>query len=74
MENKIIQIIPAPKNLYAIYDDEKKEIISKILCLGLTDSGDILLLDVDEYGIVGEATDAVNFKNIAWRGGAVPMD
>lgn len=74
MDNKIIQIMPAPESLYAVYYNEKKEIISKILCLGLTDGGDILLLDIDEYGIVSEATDAVNFKNIAWRGRSIPMD
>ncbi|WP_280524736.1 hypothetical protein [Staphylococcus chromogenes] len=35
MEEKYIQIIPAPNNLYAIYEDAGEEIESKIIMFAL---------------------------------------
>lgn len=46
MKEKIIQIIPAPANLYAIYAVDGGEGISEVVCLALTDSGKVLAMDV----------------------------
>lgn len=37
MGKKIIQLIPAPENLYALYEDGEEPIQDKIVCLALVD-------------------------------------
>ena len=54
------QIIPAPKGLVAIFDDEGKEIHSPILCLALTYVGDIEVLDYELENV----RDAGNFLRL----------
>ena len=44
------QIIPAPDNLYVIYKDGEEEFEVKVLCLGLTNSGDVVMIDSDDNG------------------------
>ncbi|KSU86567.1 hypothetical protein AS180_17930 [Priestia veravalensis] len=71
MAEKIIQIIPAPKNLYAVYQDDehpKEPILSKIICLGLTDQGEVVLMDMDETGFIDMADNAMNYKGAKWGG------
>lgn len=66
MENKIIQIIPAPTNLFVSYKDtegrhEEDRIESPVLCLALTKGGEILLMDLGGDGVVDNAITASNF-------------
>ncbi|TYR78441.1 hypothetical protein FZC66_19350 [Priestia megaterium] len=71
MTEKIIQIIPAPKNLSAVYLDEDnpdKPILSKAICLGLTDQGEVVLMDMDETGFIDMADNAMNYKGAKWGG------
>lgn len=45
MDDKIIQIMPAPDNLYAQYKMDEGDIHeSKVLCLGLLNNGDVIML------------------------------
>ncbi|MGH0943460.1 hypothetical protein ACQVTS_19635 [Bacillus mycoides] len=68
MEGKIIQIIPAPTDLNTVYQDcETGElIISRTLCLALTDKGEVHLMDIDDSGWVDVAEVATNFEGIEW--------
>lgn len=68
MEDKIIQIMPAPTNMFAVYGlGNGEEFCSKIICLGLTSSGDILLLDSDDSGFFAEVADAGNFLRVEYK-------
>ena len=70
MKGKIIQIIPAPDNLYAVYDMGLglKEEEAKVLCLALTDEGEILEMVMDDdIGYVEEARAAKCFKYFKWK-------
>ncbi|PEQ29034.1 hypothetical protein CN467_29045 [Bacillus cereus] len=68
MEGKIIQIIPAPTDLNAVYQDCKtgELITARTLCLALTDEGEVHLMDIDNSGLVDVAEAATNFKGIEW--------
>lgn len=46
------QIIPAPDNLYVVYKDDQtqEEFEMKVLCLGLTEIGNIEMIEVDDSG------------------------
>lgn len=49
----IIQIMPAPENLYALYhNDEGDEVGFPIVCMALTKDGDIKFCDVDDSGYI----------------------
>jgi len=64
MEEKIIQIIPAPDNIYALYkddDDPENPMEIKVVCFALTDQGDVLPMDMDNNGVVGEVQEVTNF-------------
>jgi hypothetical protein len=66
---KIIQIMPAPQNLYLEYrnnDYPDDPIVNQPVCLALTDQGEILLMDIDDTGFVDRADSASNFKGIFW--------
>ena len=45
MENKIIQIIPAPKALWAVYAKDSGERVSQVVCLALTATGKVMAMD-----------------------------
>lgn len=62
MRGKIIQIIPAPENLYVTYNDGE-DFDVKVVCLALTDQGDILLMDIDDNGFI---TEAQGYTAIKW--------
>ena len=62
---KIIQIIPAPENLFAVYEDEEGEFETKVVCLGLTNIGNVILMDIDYVGDVGEV--GSNIKRIKFK-------
>ncbi|HZK52783.1 MAG TPA: hypothetical protein VFC84_01075 [Desulfosporosinus sp.] len=69
-KGKIIQILPAPDNLYAVYDMglgfENEKV--KVLCLALTDRGDILPMTMDDdIGHVEEAREPECFKYFRWK-------
>lgn len=49
----IIQIMPVPENLYALYhNDEGDEVGFPIVCMALTKDGDINFCDVDDSGYI----------------------
>lgn len=64
MKGKIIQIIPAPDNLYALYrddDDPDNPMKMKVVCFALNDQGDVFPIDMDEDGITGDVQNIDNF-------------
>jgi hypothetical protein len=70
IDEKIIQIIPAPPKLYVEYVNEenpKRPITSPVLCLALTDQGEVYLMDVDSSGWIDRADSVGNFKGIVWK-------
>lgn len=71
MNSKIIQIIPAPANLFAEYRNEENPSGNAhewpVLCLGLTGDGDTVAMTIDATGIVGDATHASNFSRIYFK-------
>lgn len=55
MERKIVQIVSAPDNLYALYvDDDGVEFTTRIVCIGLTNTGEVVMMDTCDSGIVKE--------------------
>lgn len=62
-----IQIIPAPKNLYLRYYDEKEKgyFYSPIVCMALTNGNEIKFCDTDDYGVITPL--GVNYKEIIYR-------
>lgn len=62
---KIKQIIPAPNNMYVVYEDDEEEIESKIVCIALWGDGDITLMDVNENGEIHQIAD--NVKKIIYK-------
>lgn len=58
MDNKLIQIMPAPAGIYAItYNDNGNEIKIPLLAVGLTENGRISLLYADLDGSVRKASE-----------------
>ncbi len=45
MKSEIIQIIPAPEALYAVYATDRGKRTSQVICLALMDDGKIRALD-----------------------------
>lgn len=67
-EHQIIQIMPAPAGMRAVYFDNGIEIFSPILCLGLTKSGMVVALDFSTDGVFIAAANGTNFKRFEWNG------
>lgn len=66
-KEKIIQIIPAPSNLYAIYhdgDDPKHPMECKVVCFGLTDHGNVVPMDMDDEGYIEDITKVSNLIQV----------
>lgn len=61
---KIIQIMPAPENLYVVYEDDDGEFDSKIFCFGLTDEGEVVMMDMDGNGWLDVAE---GYTGVKWR-------
>lgn len=66
--NKIKQIIPAPNNLYALYEDDELgiNIEGKILCLGIVTDEDgmdyVTGFEADDLGCIDDVSETSNFK------------
>ena len=70
MEQKIVQIMQAPPNLFAIYKDggeEPGDFRVPVLCLALTNDGEILMMDADKNGSINSVHDVINFTGIEWK-------
>ena len=67
MEEKIIQIIPAPNNLFVVDDYDSEEEGENALCLALTDQGNILIMNTVGTGEVGIVTNVLNFEYVFWK-------
>ncbi|EGQ4177183.1 pathogenicity island protein [Staphylococcus pseudintermedius] len=67
MSDKYVQIMPAPSNLYAIYDDDGEELESKIIMFALREDGDIEMLDMDSSGWIDDVRETSNFKRIEYK-------
>lgn len=50
IEKDVIQIIPAPENIYAAYKDEGKEFYSPVVCMALLSDGEIQFCDTTSNG------------------------
>ena len=64
LDEKIIQIMPAPSDLYAIFKNSYGNVHSKIICIALTNEGNVQLLDVDEMGFVSDVSECSNFDGV----------
>ncbi|MGI2244010.1 hypothetical protein ACQ1XN_10840 [Staphylococcus cohnii] len=53
-DEDFIQIIPAPTNLFATFNDEYGEYYSQIVCMALKNDGGIVFCDTDSTGIIEE--------------------
>lgn len=58
-ELKIKQIIPAPDNLYVIYQDKNGRFESKVVCLALLSNDEVVMMDSDDGGNIGIAEGVV---------------
>lgn len=66
-DEKIIQVIPAPEGMFATYDDEGKKISSKVICIALTNHGQVMIMDADNSGLVEDVMEAVNFNGFEYK-------
>ena len=68
MTYKIIQIIPTPENMRVSFNQcEGKQLISQVACLGLTEHGDVVIMDCDADGTISVSTEANNFSGIFFK-------
>jgi len=70
MKEKIIQIMPAPMGLFAEYRNEENPsnpFFNRVICLALTDRGEIHVMDIDDMGTVEKAESISNFEGIVWK-------
>jgi hypothetical protein len=59
---KIIQIIPAPAGMFAVYrGDDGDEFRLPIVALGLTDIGKVVPLEIDGLDVIWESGDDEGF-------------
>lgn len=75
--DNVIQIMPAPENLYSAYiSSEGDEIYTPIVCMALTKEGSIKFCDVDDSGYIDVVTsndirefipDILHYKKISKR-------
>lgn len=66
MKGRIIQIIPAPDDLRAKYEDGGEIHYSKVLCIALKEDGSISLIDIDHDGWIDEIDNVSNYRGIRW--------
>lgn len=59
--------MPAPSNLYAIYDNDGEELESKIIMFALREDGDIEMLGMDSSGWIDDVRETSNFKRIEYK-------
>ncbi|MFC1256498.1 MULTISPECIES: hypothetical protein [Staphylococcus] len=71
--SKIKQIIPAPNNLYALYEDDEHgiDVEGKILCLGIVTDNDgidyVTGFEADELGFIEDVSETLNFKGYTYK-------
>lgn len=65
MDEKIIQIMPAPKNLFVVHEDEEREFTTRVVCLALTDHGRVFMMDTDDFGEIEEISKT--HKGLQWE-------
>ena len=67
---KILQIIPAPPGMMALYDDGGKELTEPVVCLALVEYEDeivgrgVLAMAADDTGMIEACETASNFKGL----------
>lgn len=69
MNNKILQIIPAPVGMCARYEDENGMFTTPIVCLALFEEDGyryVEPMDMIDNGVIGSACGA-NFKGIVFK-------
>lgn len=63
--DKLVQIMPTPKPMKAIYENENGvQHEEDIFCMGLNALGDVVFLTLDNMGVVSDVTDAENFITV----------
>lgn len=70
MDEKVIQVMNAPNNLYAMFEDDedlKNPMESRILCFGLTNMGNVIPMDIDEMGLISDVNEVSNFIGTKWK-------
>jgi hypothetical protein len=67
MKGKIIQIVTAPNDVYTVHDLDGVECLLKVVCLALTDRGEIIPMDINGRGVVSIAGSTENFKGLKWK-------
>ena len=60
----IKQIIPAPDNLYVVYEDDEGEFESKVMCLALTSFDEVVMMDSDD---IGQIQIAEGIKRVVYK-------
>lgn len=60
----IKQIIPAPDNLYVVYEDNEGEFESKIVCLALLNTDEVVMMDSDD---IGQIQIAEGIKHVIYK-------
>lgn len=64
----IKQIIPAPDNMYAVYNVDGEEVEDKIICLALLSNDVIEFICTDEFGNINEVdTEDEQFVKIIYK-------
>lgn len=67
---KIIQIIPVNKEIYAVYDDEGKDIKLPVVCMALIEECDersVVFMSSDYSGTIDIVDDCCNFKELNYK-------
>lgn len=60
----IVQIIPAPKGIKAVYEENGEMIRTEIICIGLTDDGGVYFLDYSNDGSIDVVNSIDNFVRV----------
>lgn len=69
-EYKIIQIIPMSREIYAVYDDEGKDLKLPVICMALIEEYDgrrVVFMSADCNGSIDIVDDCFNFKEINYE-------
>lgn len=67
MKQKIIQIIPCPANMIAIFEDENEKFELPILCLALIEGNDIVPVGMADDGYIYNMVDEPNFCEVVFK-------
>jgi len=67
MKGRVIQIMPAPDNLFAVYGKNGGEEERKALCVALTDQGSVFPMVMNNDGSVRETGEEDTFKRFEWK-------